>query len=401
MNKRRINIYLLALFVTYVVGGLTVKYDLPPIQLIKELRGSNTPSQPVAPSDFDKEFVSSISSFDRLRYPAMQDKHELNRKINEMSVEINNFDSAYQGIEILTHSIEENKLVLAYRYQSLIDTAFAYFKPGKNRDSNIGINIIPGSGSNQSSAMYFQNAIDSNYQSNIDDIAVNYGDCFILVKPNEDFLAIHNGKKKVPNSLYINHLLNHGSSYSAYYIIQGLALSKYLKSKYEEFFVFGLSQGGLAALINSTQSAPDAAIIASGFSVFLNTPSASNHDQIIIPGYGELYNPNNLKSMINKIETQFLFTWGLKEKGNYGREARERLTEKFFKELGNIQTSFHPAGHIYHTPTIINFLESYQSRNRKRNQNVTHLDFERRQRVKSAAAWSPSSTSAAIHAGHV
>ena len=78
---------------------------------------------------------------------------------------------------------------------------------------------------------------DKNYQCNIDDIVVNFGDVFILVKPNEDFLAIHNGESKIKESEFVNHLLNSGGSYTAYYMLQGLALSKYLEARYKAFFV--------------------------------------------------------------------------------------------------------------------------------------------------------------------
>ena len=360
MIKKRTFIYLLSLCTAYLIGAFTIKYQLPPYQLVKKLRVSITPRDEVTKS-LDREFIHEVSKFDELRYPPIQDKKQLHQRINNMLIGIDNFDSAYYMIDIISHTIENNKLILTYKYKSSIDTAFAYFKPSKIKNSKVGINLIPGSGINQSSAMFYQNDIISNYQSNIDDIAINYGDCFILVKPNEDFLAIHNGRKKIGEVSYVNHLLNNGGSYSAYYMIQGLALSKYLKKRYDEFYIFGLSQGGLAALINSIQSEPGLAVIASGFSVQMEYPYRSGHNQLIIPGYRLAYNPENIKSMISNLKTQFLFTWGLKEPGIYGIDAQEKLTPNFLKESANIKISIHPEAHIYHEPSITSFLESNKS----------------------------------------
>jgi len=327
-------------------------------------------------SELDRHFKSEISKFDTLLYPPISNTNELHQRINDMLIELNSFESAYNNIKILSPSIKGNKLIIPYQYKSKIDTAFAYYKPCKTKGADIGINIIPGSGINQSSAMFYLNKIDlnpqttftrndKNYQCNIDDIVVNFGDVFILVKPNEDFLAIHNGESKIKESEFVNHLLNSGGSYTAYYMLQGLALSKYLEARYKAFFVCGLSQGGLAALINSLQSEPDMAIVASGFSVLNIFPHASYHNQYIIPGYKKNYSLENIKSIMAYSKTQFLFTWGQLEKGNFGKETKDKLTAKFFKDLKNVKTFSHSMGHIYHEPTISSFLESYKSTSSK------------------------------------
>jgi len=177
-------------------------------------------------------------------------------------------------------------------------------------------------------------------------------------QPNEDFLAIHNGTKKIGEVSFVNHLLNNGGSYSGYYMIQGFALSKFIKQEYENLYVCGLSQGGLAALINSLQSNPKKAVIASGFSVLMNNPYLSGHNQLIIPNYRKAYNPDGLKLQIKNTDTQFLFTWGEKEGGLYGKEAKDRLTEDFFKGMENVHTNIHPEGHVYYEPAITEFFEN-------------------------------------------
>lgn len=140
-------------------------------------------------------------------------------------------------------------------------------------------------------------------------------------------------------------------------MIQGLALSKFIKFEYEQLYVCGLSQGGYAALINALQSNPQKAIVASGYTVLFDQPYVSGHDQLIIPGIGEVYNSEGVRMQIQETNTQFLFTWGLKEPGAYGIDARDSLTLKFFDQLTNVKCYIHPKGHIYYGPAIREFLD--------------------------------------------
>lgn len=300
-------------------------------------------------------FISKITEFDKLRYQAVSNYEDLYKRINIYKINIDSFDLAYSKIQILNSSIKDHVLSLTFKYGDRTDTAFAYFKPGfYNVGKKVGIHIIPGSGINQSSAMFYKEK--KNYQSNIVDIVQSHGDLFILVKPNEDFLAIHNGIKKINESSFVNYLLNNGSSYSAYYMIQSLAVSKFIQNKYEALYVCGLSQGGLAALINALQSHPQKAIIASGYSVLMDHPYMSAQDQLIIPDYKTLNNSEHIKIQIQKMNTQFLFTWGIQENGFYGIDAKDRLTSNFFKDLKNVKSMIHPLGHIYYEPVITEFL---------------------------------------------
>jgi len=141
-------------------------------------------------------------------------------------------------------------------------------------------------------------------------------------------------------------------------MIQGIALSKFIKQKYNKFYVAGLSQGGLAALINSLQSSPDKAVIASGFSVLMSNPYRSGHNQLIIPNYRRAYSPSEVKSQIIESETQFLFTWGEEEGGLYGKDVKNKLTAQFFNGMKNVQTYIHPEGHVYYEPAITAFFEN-------------------------------------------
>jgi hypothetical protein len=339
---------------SYIIGAVSVKYELPPIKFVKTTLISLLNIQKKEISDLDEKFTFRTTKFQNQRYPAIKNHSQLHQRISMMYREIDDFESAFEGIELISYTTEKNILILTYQYNSLTDTVFAYFKKSKSME-NIGVSIIPGSGINQSSDIFYENDLEYNYQSNIDDIAIEYGDCYILVKPNEDFLAVHNGKAKIGENYFVNYLLNKGGSYSAYYLIQSLALSKYLKHRYNEFFVVGLSQGGLAALINSLQSEPSKAIIASGFSVRSDGLYGGAHNQIIIPGLSKIYNLDNIESIISKSTTEFLFTWGFNEKGIYGKKARDS-TLMYLKNFNNVTTAVHHEGHTYHEHSIKSFL---------------------------------------------
>lgn len=302
-------------------------------------------------------FVDPISTSFKLKYKPVSNYEQLNYLVNKYCLPIHQYDSAYDDISILSHFVKNNIIGISYSYLSHIDTVYALFKKTNSTSHNIGIIVIPGTGINQSEMIYSYNDINKNYQCNIDDISIKYGDCYILVKPNEDFLAIHDGMKKISSLSFVNYLLNKRCSYSVYYMIQSLALSKYIKSKHEKHYVIGLSQGGHAALLNSIQSSPDKAFIASGFSVLRKYPFQSENTQLIIPS-SLIYDPDFIKSKIRSVKTDFMFTYGLSESGSYGKEAREKVTELFFKDLNNTNFFIHPKGHIYYEPAVVKFFES-------------------------------------------
>jgi hypothetical protein len=308
-------------------------------------------------SRISEHFTAKISKLDKLRYPPVTSYKELAGRIKSYSTSYDSIDFAFSKIKILQSSIKNHVLTLVFEYNTHIDTAFAYFKIGFDaKGKRTGIQIIPGSGINQSGAMFYNDK--KNYQRNIIDLVRNHGDLFIYVKPNEDFLAIHNGAKKISEASFVNYLINNGASFSAYYLIQTLALSKYIKTNYEELYVCGLSQGGSAALLNALQSHPVKAIISSGYSVLMDQPNISGPDQLIIPNYAVLSKSQGLKSRIQNMATQFLFSWGIQESGFYGIDAKEKLTQTFFKELKNAKCIIHGGGHIYPNEGIQNFLGS-------------------------------------------
>lgn len=309
-------------------------------------------------TEFESQFVSPIIANPALlKYPPVKNNKELNHRINKLIIDIDSIEFAYKNIKIESSSREENIIEISYTYKGRKDTVFAFIKTAiKQTSNNLGVFVVPGSGINQSSEINYYNNTEINYQSNIDDICSYYGDVFILVKPNEDFLAIHNGGKKIGELSYVNYLINVGSSYSAYYFIQSLVLSKYIKNKYEMMYITGLSQGGYVALLNSLQSNPDKSVIASGFSILFDEPYQSGPNQFILPGLSNFFNNEQIKNNIMSSNTDYLFTYGKQEYGIYGREANEFLTKDYFSELENVTVNSHNGKHVYDSISTVRFL---------------------------------------------
>ena len=308
---------------------------------------------------FESNFVNPLmANPSLLKYSPVKNIKELNYRINRFIIDIDSIEFAYQNIKLTSSKVEKNFIGISYTYKGSTDTVYAYLKKSlKMPNDSTGTLIIPGSGINQSSKIFYNNNTKTNYQSNVDDIFQLYGDVFILVKPNEDFLAIHNGEKKIGESSFVNYLINRGSSYSGYYFIQSLVLSKFIQEKYNKLLVTGISQGGYVALMNSLQSKPDITIIASGYSILFDKPHQSGHNQFILPFHNIIFNSEVIKNNIRRSTTNYLLTYGQRETGVYGQEANNYITNNYFENLKNVTTKFHKGGHVYDSITVLNFLK--------------------------------------------
>ncbi|PID94122.1 MAG: hypothetical protein CSA95_04280 [Bacteroidetes bacterium] len=336
---------------SWLWGVVSVKFELMPYKYMKSI----VKKRANAVAEFDRHFTDPILDSQDLLYKPVRTNDELTMRIKKMLFEIDDITRLYEHIILKSSSINDGLFRGIYTYNDKIDTVYAYYVKGEN--STVGVNIIPGSGINQSSQILKKREISDNYQCNIDDVLIGYADLYIYIKPNEDILAIHNGNNKIGHISYVNYLINMGGSYSSYYLLQSIALSKFIKKEYDKLFVVGLSQGGAAALLNCFQSEPDKAIIASGYSIQMDAPYESGHSQIIIPNYRYIYNSTRVYSELNSLSTKFLFTYGLKETGLYGKEAQELITATSFDSLSNVECVTHPEGHIYYEPIIREFLK--------------------------------------------
>ena len=281
------------------------------------------------------------------------------RKRNEsILLPYENFFNAYNDIIITEASYLELNgtdriLKLNYNLRNMNFIAYSYC-PKEELHQKISALIIPGSGINQSSKIYRETT--TNYHFGIMEALGKSVDKYIFIKPNEDCLAFHNGVNKLSDDFIITWLLDLGASYSAHYIVNSLAITKYLKEKYNKVIVVGLSQGGEASLLNSLQSQPDIAIVSSGFSIINKEVTWSGYDQIIIPGLKQILSFETIRSKIENSNTQFLFTYGSQDIGTYKIEAIEKLTCKYFDNLENVHCKIHNGGHIFPRNIIYNFL---------------------------------------------
>ena len=177
-------------------------------------------------------------------YPPSKTIQDVQQRLDAMLMPAELFFTAYDSLTVANVEVRSEVVTVTYTLDKQ-HLAHAYAKRG---NPDCAILIIPGSGLNQSSAIY--NGDPNNYHGNIMETVSAHCDTYVLIKPNEDILAIHDGKHKANQNVVFNRLINFGGSYSAHYITGSMAIVKWLKSEYEHVGVMGLSQGGRC---NTTQ----------------------------------------------------------------------------------------------------------------------------------------------------
>ena len=157
-----------------------------------------------------------------------------------------------------------------FSYQSREYESFAYGTlPEACTETVTASLIIPGSGLNQS--LGIATGDTANYHNGILNALNDGGAIYTFIKPNEDFLAWHDGKgNKINGSFIWNWHLNREGSYSVSYLVKSIAFTKWMKGCFGKTIVAGLSQGGLAALVNAIQSHPTMVVVASGHTLLNN-----------------------------------------------------------------------------------------------------------------------------------
>jgi len=227
---------------------------------------------------------------------------------------------------------------------------------GQETNSESAVLVIPSTGENQSSGIYAGS--DENYHCCLFPLLGNH-DAYVQLLPNQDQRAWHDGAgSKISWDYILRWQINNGGSYSASYIAETIALKKYLGSQNKNVALVGLSQGGTAALIASSLSAPDALVVSSGYSLSQLGTEFADEMQITLPGISQLINPQNLEST---IDFPTLFSYGLLESGVYGWEATSSETCDIFDENPNFQCTIHEGGHVFPEPSVVNFLNTHIS----------------------------------------
>ncbi len=307
-------------------------------------------------------FTDEIIKGDKI-YPPITSLEEITQRNKEIFLPVTKFFTAYKELEIKNSAIislnqGHTKITkVEYALSDQIYDGYAYGQINDDAINKRAILIIPGSGLNQSSAIV--NNEQSNYHFGIiNQFQDKETDTFVFIKPNQDVLAFHNGFKKLNLDHYVNWHLNKGGSFSSSYIVQSMAFTKYLQTKYKTVILVGLSQGGAAALLNAFQSEPDLAVISSGYSQINQQVESAGHNQIIIPGVSNLLDIDNLKTTISKMKTSFLFTWGLRERGTYRIEAEENYSCSKFKNIKNIKCIIFQGEHNFPLEEIQTFVKN-------------------------------------------
>jgi hypothetical protein len=299
-----------------------------------------------------------------LKYPEVTAIADIAEQVCGLFMPIDVFSDAYDELSVLDTGREcldgptcyYEHVWVRYDLDQLVYSAYAYFKESEDPSSAHAALIIPGSGTNQSTGIHRNDP--GNYHYNIAEVVNEDWDMFVYVKPNEDFLAIHDGRRKLKQEYLIRPLLNYGGSYSCRYLVDTMAMVKYLKTEYDRVVVIGLSQGGEAALYNSVQSHPDGAVISSGFSVLVDTFVDGGLGQIIVPGMKEHLMNEDVFNGIRGFRTRYLFSWGKLEKGIYKVEAELGCAAEFFSPLLNVTCVSHDMGHVFPEAEIAEFLRA-------------------------------------------
>lgn len=299
-----------------------------------------------------------------LLYPEVTSLDGLSERLQGLFVPHSLFRSAYLRLETVDHRFEcmdppdcdYDALAVSYVIGEREYTGFAYYREAESGFGRHAAVIIPGTGHNQASAIYLND--ERNYHYNIAELVRPNWDMYVCVKPNEDILAIHRGGAKLDYDYVVAHLANSGGSYSARYLIDTIAIVKYLKRVYSTVVLLGLSQGGQAVLYNSLQTSPAGAFVASGYSVLQDSYGSAGLDQIMIPGMREYLGTENIYDGVGRSATEYVFSWGAGESGVYRAEAAVGCTRDYFSSLRNVTCVLHDGGHEFPREQVSEFLDS-------------------------------------------
>jgi hypothetical protein len=334
------------------LGAAAVRYEWPPYDMYLRMKLG----EEVSTGEEDIlswAFNMPLAEADRL-FPVVTSLQGIEALNGEIFVPLEDFWSAGRSIKL--GSLERFKLddgatravkgvfqlgggsYSTYAYEILGDSG---------TDNNAkALLVIPGSGHNQSSQIYSGAA--TNYHFGVLDLVDDDTDTFIFVKPNEDFLAWHDGQGKLNTDFYVNWHLNHGGSYSASYLVQAIALTRFLQRNYDTVAITGLSQGGAAALQVALQTEPSVVLVASGYTALEESVMHSGHDQIIIPSHALSLDVDRLVTVLRVLDTRFLFTYGLPEAGQYKTEAPEGTSCRLLElEAENVRCTTHDGTHVF------------------------------------------------------
>ncbi|QIL02430.1 hypothetical protein G7078_06250 [Sphingomonas sinipercae] len=308
--------------------------------------------------------VFNDAAVPELLYPSARSLSGIKAFNDSIFIPVDDFPSAYRDLRVLRASAftlgSRRMLKVEFELAGRRFEAFAYavrtsWTPLNRED--LATLMIPGTGLNRAIATVDQTA-GPDTSTALPALSRDASDLFVFIKPNEDALAFHSGRAKLTLDAIRNYQLNRGGSYGASYIVHSLAVTKYLQSRYAKTVVAGVSQGGTAALLNALQSAPDLAIVASGYSALGEQLEIANFQLIAIPGYWDEIAPAALAAKLKAMPTRFFFSWGLQDTPLYRLDAESNYTCKRFRDISTVTCRAHPDGHAYPISLVRSFLNS-------------------------------------------
>lgn len=304
-----------------------------------------------------------------LIYPPISSAEDMHEHMRSILTPRANYHHAYANISIgIAEQLQLNGvpvLKLPFTLEGIAYEAYAYGEVYEACDGSQSIAssalIIPGSGNNQSLGIYENDP--SNYHYGIIDALSSVDKVYVQIKPNRDARAWHNGNGMRMNGDFVyNWQLRMGGSYSVSYLVEALALMKYLNACSDNTIVAGLSQGGAAALYVALQASPSQAIISSGYSVLAEKIQWAGFNQLMgVPGSEIIAVPEGFVASLKNSTTTYLFTWGKTENLFFREEALNLHTASLLQDVPNAIGISHDGGHIFPVSEIIEFLSSYQT----------------------------------------
>lgn len=189
------------------------------------------------------------------------------------------------------------------------------------------------------------------------------GDVFTLIKPNEDIRAMYwNGMKL--NDYIFSYLETSKHHYGINYLIELIALIKYVKQYYDKVYLLGLSEGGYASLLANLFEETDEVVISGGYSINFDTFAWSNSTlRTRFDSLVDRYVKFNLKTKIQQSNTSYLFTWGNNETVPLMQEEHNfKYTSNYFNGVNNTKFYYNFNYHSFPSCEVIDSFIQLENR---------------------------------------
>lgn len=249
----------------------------------------------------DTNFVFKYQDMDSIQYLSIDDSMRVD---SIRGASFNNYPNLLNQTDPIVY--------LPYTLLNKHGTAYCF----RHIDSNANhcrnaFLIVPGTGKNEGWNITQGTGYHNTY-CYVKNACKNYGDVYTFIKPNEEHRAIHWNGKKLDNE-YVNwYLTTQYTYYGVNYLIEMIALIKYMKTKYDKVFLLGLSEGGYAAALCLMYEEPHAAMISGGYTIQWDTLLLvkdilrTRFDALV-----DSFDKVKVKNRFANINTQILFTYGV------------------------------------------------------------------------------------------